>query len=545
MAERSPFWQIEDFSLGQNNFADPRRLMPLNVGDAAEGQLVQNFDIIEQGALFVSPGFEQISDTGEDGKCFVATLNSSSANRFLIAVAGGKFFNVNTVTGISTEIDAGHRWATPSGITHINAVQFRGTTSRDYLIFVDDVATHVPKKIRYDGANLVIADMAASPPGNNTGYIIEEMMGFLFIAQDRTLYYSQSQDETAWGAPGGTIGFNNRLVGLKKTSDKKLKVLMSDGQSQEVSFLFDDTALTYTPKKDEFMLGIGGLAHKTTQHVLNDTYFLQEEGVSYFGQNPAYNSSGLRANTLSFKIDNSIQQVNYDKAEIACAGYLKKKYTLSLPVGRGTTYNNETFQYFTEHDAWVYKPGIQAYSYTVYREDDQREMYFGSATDGIVYKFNNSFNYGGNNYTSRWVSKTFNYGTSVITKRVPYIEVAGSKPLGAQFQVIVSSDGVTETYLVDDTALVVNGSGGYIGDSYLGDEFFGGNFTSVYGQFYRFFQRIPLSQRVIEGREFTYEFKREGQGSPFKIDFFNSKYELSTEAKVKDRHINTNVISAG
>jgi hypothetical protein len=528
------YWPISDFSPGQNNEYDARQLGPLEPGEAAASQLIENMELTQKGAVITSPGYELIVDMAVAGpvQC-LAAFTYDSDERYLVAVANDEIYQIDVTAGTKSLVGS---FISPS--TYVNAVQFQGSGSAPYLILAND--GNIAKKISRTGPGALGAtNLVDSPVG---GYVTDEMMGILFIALDRTLYYSNIEDEDDF-AGGGTIGFNNRIIGLKKTANDTLIVLMEDNTSQEVTFSFDDTTYIYTPVKAEYMAGIGGISHKAIANAYDDTLFLSREGVKYFGQASELQTDNFRINTLSWQVDPLIRQMNYEYQEVAAAGFFDKEYWLSIPVGNAFTQNNETFIYDYKYESWRYRSGVAAGDYAVYRYDVDDELYFGSSTESKIYKFvTDDYSYDGTGYRRSYKFKTFNFGTSLIKKEVPYIEIAGSMPEGSEFYVTITTDGTEQTYKVDDDALATSAGGGYIGDAVYGNEAIGGNFGAAAYDFYRFYQRIPLGATVREGNEFDIEVWYDGEGRPMKFDYLNIKYGLVSEQKVPDNFINNNII---
>jgi len=531
------YWPITNFSPGQNNEYDARYLMPNAIGEPAEAQLIENMELTQKGAVITSPGYEQVIDMAVAGPVqAIGSFTYSSDERYFVAVANNVIYQIDVNAGTKIAIGT---FANPA--TYVNVVEFKGSSSTPFLIVATDDGTDRAKKVYRSGAGtLASQDLVDDPIG---AYVIEEMMGFLFMALDRTLHYSASEDEDDF-ATGGTIGFNNRIIGLRKTSNDTLIVLMEDNTSQQVTFSFDDTTYIYTPVKDEYMAGIGGIAHKTLANAYDDTLFLSREGVKYFGQSSELETDNFRINTLSWQVDPLIKQMNYEYQEVAAGAFFDKEYWLSIPVGDAFTQNNEVFIYDYKYESWRYRSGIPAGCYAIYRYDTQDELYFGSSTESKIYKFvTDDYSYAGVEYRRAYKFKTFNFGTSVIRKDVPYIEIAGAMPEGSEFYVTVTTDGTEQIYKVDDTALAQGASGGYIGDSIYGHEVIGGNFGSSSYNFYRFYQRIPLGPSVREGHEFDFEIWYDGEGRPMKFDYFNIKYGYVSEQKVPDNFINNNIIA--
>jgi len=424
-------------------------------------------------------------------------------------------------------------------VTKANGTVFNGSQAIKWMILGAD-GNNQPRRVRQ--TSLGVLDLLSGiNPGVNGTYIVESMMGFCFFAKDRTAYYCASEDETSFGVGAGSISFDSRIIGMKKTLNKSLIALLEDNESQQVTFSFDDTTYEYTPIKDPYMAGIGGISHKTAQQVYSDTLFLNKDGVAYFGQNPELVDSNFRVTSLSWKVDPEIKRMNYLQQEISAAYYFGRDYGVSVPVGDAVDYNTDTYVYSYKYNSWRYRTGFYPSCFASYRKDYQSELYFGSASSDVIYKFNSDYSYDGSGYVRHYITKIFNMGSSLIMKRVPYIEIAGSMPRGTDFYVLARVDGNTVAFKVDDTAIVTTSSG-FIGDDFIGDTFYGGSETDELYAFYRFYQRINLPSSIVEGNEFQFEFYQDTEGQPLKIDFFNIVYEKLSEKKLPVKHHNNLIV---
>ncbi len=530
------FFTIRDFSLGQNNDYNARSIAPDYSGEPAEATLIKNWDITQKGAIVTSPGYEEVVDLGTSSKIqALASFTHDSDNRYLVAVSNDVIYQINISAGTASSI------GTFAGASsYVGTVEYKGASSTPNLIVAPSNTGFRAKRV-YQSApgTLTSADLTDSPLG---AYAVEEMLGFLFMALDRTLYYNASEDEDDF-AGGGTIGFNNRILGIKKTANKTLLVLMEDNHAQEVTFSFDDATYTYTPVKNDVMLGTGGVAHKACQQVYDDTFFLSREGVKFYGQDLELNTDNFVVNSVSWKIDPIIQSMNYEYQEMAAGAFFNKNYWLSVPIGDAFTDNNQTFVYSTKYNSWVYK-NLPIADFAIHREDTDEELYWGSSTEDKVYRFvTDDYSFANQEYERRYSTKTFNFGTELLKKKTPYIEIAGAMPEGAIFYLTAHADGESQTFEIDDTALVTSVSGGYIGDDDIGAEYIGADGTGDDYQYYRFAQRIQLPANVNEGHEFWYEFWYEGEGRPVRIDYFNIKYDYKSEQEIPDNLINNSIIT--
>lgn len=436
----------------------------------------------------------------------------------------------------------GNLWtATAPTLPIVNGENYTGDGSIPYHILVSK--GQQPLKVRHVGPGMLITETITSAPSG--AYIVAQMTGFLFMVDDRTVYYGASEDEDNFGG-GGTIGFPSHITALAPTVNKTMLIGMEDNLTEAVSFSFDDTTLTYTPIRDEYQAGVGVKSHKSVQKRYNDSIFLGNEGVAYFGQEEGLGSDNYRINSLSWKIDKRLRNMNKSAEEVAAGFYFspKKEYGIAIPLGADIENNNRLYVYKSQYDSWIYRSGVRMAHATEYREDNDVELIFGDSSKDEIYKFNAEYDYDGEAYVRRYTFKTFTMGYPMAFKRLEYISVAGAMPVGSEFYVVVRGDGVAKTFKVTDDALITDVEGGYIGDEFYGEEFYGGEEVEDEAyQFYRFYQMIPIPKQIMEAREFEVEFYYEAAGKPHKIDFFGGKYTFQPEAKIPGRHINDEVLN--
>lgn len=445
-----------------------------------------------------------------------------------------------------TAVDiTGAQWTASETVTQniVNGVNFVGTNSTPYLIIANNKKDLV--KVSQKGTGILITEAVSGAPKRT--HIVAAMAGFLFIAYGQTVYHTASEDETDWS--GGTIGFNGYITGLIPTLGKELLVSQLSPNTEAIDFVFDDAEAIYFPRKSPFTAGIGALSHKSVQQVYNDSIFLGNEGVAFFGQIEAATDDNRKFNALSWKIDKVIRRINLKNAEIAASYYLprKKEYAVATPLGIGANVNNYIFVNKTQYSAWITRTGFNIVHATRFREEAEEDIWFCQNGSDNLFKFTRDFDYNNQAYTRRWKSKIFHMDAPILFKSVPYIEIAGAMPRGCEFYVIITSDGSQKTFKVTDSSLLTSGaldSDGYIGDELYGDEYFGGGITQdEQYQYFRFYQRIHLPRSIIEGREFQFEIYQRTTGQPFKVDLLKIRYSIQPEAKVPDRHINSEIVT--
>lgn len=421
--------------------------------------------------------------------------------------------------------------------TIINGLNFSSSKYPWHLIFHNG---QQGVKIRQIGAGMLISESNSTAPVKS--YICADMAGFLFVANGRTLYYSSAEEEDDFGG-GGVIGFTSEIMGIAPTVNKELLVQLRDKKTQAIKFSFDDTNLIYTPVKSDYQNGSGGVSHKSIQNRYNDAISLSTDGVAFFGETEQIPSGNYRVSSLSWQVDPLIRKMNDEYGHISSSYYdtNKKHYGVGIPIGVGVNRPNTIFVYNSRYNSWTYRSGISMNHAVEHREYEDYEIFFVSPLGDAIYKFTNQYNYDGEDYIRRYTTKTFHMDAPLLFKNLEFIEVGGSMPRGTEFYVVVHSDSAQKAFKITDTALLIDSEGGYIGDEEIGYKYFGGDEGDTGFNFFRFYQRIPIPNSIREGREFKFEFYNETSGMPHKIDIFNIKYTYGPEAKVPNKHINSNI----
>lgn len=435
----------------------------------------------------------------------------------------------------------GPNWAvTPSTDTYLSSVDFKGLNSLQYRVIANSDQTAI--KVRHVGPGMLITEQVSSIVRT---HILAEMNNFLFWANDRTVSYSGAEDETT---TSGTIGFPAKVMGLAPTTNDIMLVGTQDRMTYSVGFSFDSSTLIYTPIRKPYRAGVGAMSHNSIRPVYNDSMVWGTDGVIYYGQYENEGNSNYKTDSLSWKIDPKIQNTNLAASENA-TGYFfsnRKEYGLAAPIGTDQTFNNRLFVYKKQYDSWAERSGISMGSACEYRETNQFDLVFGSATNDKIYRFYDYYDYAGSNYTRRWVSKIFHFGYPTLFKTVHWIEIAGSMPRGCEFYLIVHIDGETRTFKISDSSLLLNyiDTSGFYGDDNYGSMYYGGDEAgSLSFTPYRFVSRVEQPRSTWEGREFQFEFYNNTTGMPHKIDFVRIKYSIGPEDKLAQAHHQSEIVA--
>jgi len=525
-------WPIEDFSGGLKTRFDARSVGPDKPGAKAESPSMENVDIIQGGAIITSTGYELVSSrgSGTGGVKNLQYYDKDGTTKELVITHDDDHLTTTAGSAADWTSIASSDYGTIAD--NVGSVVYKGSSSTRRVILGTDLAANTTRE--YDASTY--ANVTGTPPD---GHILAHFMGRLFSAGDPAnptlLSYTNVDDEDDW-AGGGTISFNDIITGLK-VEGERLIVFWRDG-TQGVFFSYDNSFNLSTALKETFVRDGGCYSPKTIAGSFNKTYYFGPQGVLTIGSSTDYANNNNLVDSLSWKIKPSLDDVNIAQISKATGVYFNRQYLLATP-SKGLTFNDQVHIYNLDHKAWTYRSGLYVGDFEIFPDTNGiDELVFGSSAEPSLYKFNNSYTYNGAGYTRKWTSKIFNFGDSLSKKEVPYIELTGSMYENTEFQVIVSVDGLTKTFTIDAGSLITSLGGGYLGDSFLGDGFLGGEIES---EFKRFYQRIELPASIREGHEFQVQFKNNGAGQPWKVDYFNWSYRYLPKSNLADNFYNNNL----
>ena len=124
------YLQITNFA-GLNTRIDPRRILPNKDNDGvAEAQVMDNFEITNEGAMITSTGFEEVASiSGTGGIKHIQKWEKSPTEDVLIAVHDVDIYEVDADLGTATKVGEFSRVG-----DYVNGVQYIGTESAKRLI---------------------------------------------------------------------------------------------------------------------------------------------------------------------------------------------------------------------------------------------------------------------------------------------------------------------------------------------------------------------------------------------------------------------------
>jgi hypothetical protein len=385
MAKKIEAKQIDDLGKGLNLFTrdtmlrDNEAAVAYNVWATGKNSIKKRPGIVR---LCTIAGATQIDGLG---------TYYNGATRELIAMAGGVLYKVHTGTAVALSAAP----LSANVFTTLNRADFCQAGGKLF------VANGVEKIRAYDGTR--ITDV--------TGAIVAKWM----------IYYKSC----LWASGNPTAGNGSRLyrsgngsyVGNFTNSTANplatsVDVSQSDGQDMKGFFKHQDY-LYPLKEKSLWRVSVGTDAlgaitqelvdpargtdsHFSIDTVDNDNFMFNEMGVFATGYEPNILDQ-IRTNIVSLRIDSKLKQIEKSRLDDVVGLYFDNHYYLSYTSGGGG-YNDTIMVYdrqrlgwweFQVSDASGNLTGANCFS-EYKNTSGQTNLYFGSATDGSIYYFDDT-----------------------------------------------------------------------------------------------------------------------------------------------------------
>ena len=439
----------------------PAKLVGSNLSDDfyVDGNGVAYEDYV--GLRFVGSAY--ISDTQ---KIWVF----KGANPKILFFVEGKLFVVNSINAST--------WGNPaleniSQTATISASQLAGVAyfvDNNKLRFYDgstfgEIAKF--KKILEDGT---ITDGIAIPPSTCIETHVERlcMSGITDVQHDpATVFFSDYLDGKSWytteSIQVGSDG--DAIVALKSWRNNTLLVFKASSVWAVIcNPLVDDSGKKLSPAYwtvNKISDSYGVVSRETVAQVGNDVWFLSKRGVCSVQRAVAAEENEMQALPISLPIQNYIDRINWNSANMASAVYFKDKYFLSIPID-GSSRPNITLVYNTITQKWqgVWEGTAMRATGYARANFDGIESLIWRTHDGTAYRFidddiDNGFDEceGYQEYYEQKVTtKSFVWDAPLNDKRALNIEVEFYKSSGLA-DIAVKLDGKNEIPIADTLSI--------------------------------------------------------------------------------------------
>jgi len=254
--------------------------------------------------------------------------------------------------------------------------------SPDDIVIVQDGSNNA-FRIDSDGNEQDLGDTNTSPPltrvmawYNNRFWTLKNDV--LAFSDAYSADYSGAFDRTTdiFRVPVG------QEMGIVPTRDSGMVIF----GKQEVWALAP--SITPDPTTDQpqpFVTNVGCVAENSIVPVGDDIYWLAQDGVRSLKRTLQDKLQLGVDYPLSYNLKESVDSLNWDVIDKACAILFDNKYIISVPVN-GSETNNELWVYYPTTQGWTIFSGINASCFAKYKVDGEERLYYGDATDGKVYR---------------------------------------------------------------------------------------------------------------------------------------------------------------
>lgn len=411
-----------------------------------------------------------------------------------------------------------------------NADPVRGTTFLNYAIFSDAGYQSANFTKKWDGTTL---STLSSPQSNIFGVFKKQ----LFVSGD-----PDNPSRVNYSDADSLSNINTNFITITNGDGWNVTALVPNADFLQtfktdtingINFSFDADYNITAPQQQPIINSQGGVwATDSAQPVYGYTYYMSKKGFEAYGPNPD-KVIGNRPLPISLEIEPTFRNINLAAKNSIVSAFFDSKFYCAAPVGATSTANmvfvyNESVRRRFIKDNWTLYNDIPAVGFTLFRNSQQiDELYFISAFEPKVFKFNNTFSDAGNAYVKMWTSKTFKFGERTGYK---YIDLEGVMTLGAIITVTLTTDGIPFTDTITKSNLITPAlSGSYVGDSSVGGEYIGGGYTGSAVPVYKFKKRIYFPQTINEGYNMNFQCVENQEGQGWGLNRYVVAYEQFPE----------------
>lgn len=508
-----------DFTPGLNTLDDPIDL------DIGASPAILNMDITKKGKLLARYGYELVSTIGTGAirgmQPFYRTYGSNSGDYLVTHSADGNSYYTTAANLTPTLIGA---WGTDAG----NPV--RGATFNNLAIFSEGRGANVMKQ--WDATTL--SNVAGSPPQVNVfGVFQKRMFCSGATAAPSRVNYSDVDALTniATNFINVTVGDGWDVTAMVSNNDF-LQVYKTD-TINGINFSFDTSYNLTAPQLQPIVNSQGGAwATDSTQAIYGNTYYLSNKGFETYGPSPERITAD-RPLPLSLQIEPTVKTVNMAYPNSIVSAFFDQKYICAAPLNNSSIANycfvyNESIKRRFGKDNWTMYDNIPASAFVKFRNSKKRdELFFGSALENKIFKFNNSFSDAGHGYKKLWTSKTFKFGERT---NYYYLDLEGVKTVGSTIKLLVYTDQKLAQDVIDDANFVnATLTGAYVGDSLVGLGYVGGGYEGSESPLYKWKKRFYFPSTVNYGYNMYFLLYNDEDGQGFGLNLYKLAYRSEAE----------------
>ena len=510
---------------GLNTIDDPIAL------DPGESPYIVNMDITKTAAMQTRFGYELVSTMPAPGPMrglltYYRTYDTNPGDYLILFHSNGNSYYITNASSTPVLIGA---YGTDGGMV-------RGTVFNNLAIFGNGLPANTVKK--WD--RTAMANLGGVPPAANLFGTFGKRLWCNDTQAPTTAYYSEVDDpDTGIGTNIINVNVGDGQSVTSFVNNNDMLQVLKENSIYAMKFSFDDTYAMTVPQLQDTVSTQGGCyAPGSAQPVFGYTYYLSNKAFESYGPSEKRVVADQPLG-LSFKIDPTIQNINFAQKDIINSVFNENRYICQVPIATSTVPNytliyNENVKRRFGFDNWTVYTGIPALQFANFRDVNKRDqLYFVSHTDEKLYKFNTSFSDNGSGYDRIWRSKTFQFGERTRWK---YIDIEGSMAENTTIFIDINTDGIqaSGTALNDQKItkanLVLSPTGeGYIGDNYIGDSYVGAAFVTGVAAMYKFKKRIYFNSDTNYGYQSWFQLRNQSEGQGWKLNRYRLIFESESD----------------
>lgn len=478
-----------------------------------------------------------VTSTINDGTLNVGTANDLSTSNYqevyrtsgdylVLHASNGNSYYVTAASSTPTLIG---QWGSDQGKT------VRGLTYNNFAVFSDGQVNNVLRK--WNVAS--IQDVEGNPPQTSIFGVFQKRF---FATGDSdapsTAYYSDTDSfaNISTNFINITIGDGWDLTAFVSNNDS-LQTFKTD-TIHAINFSFDNSYNLTIPQQQPIVNNQGGVwATDSTQPIYGYTYYMSIKGFETYGPTPERITADQPL-PLSLEIEPTFKMINLQYTDGIKSAFFDNKYLCAVPLGASQIATNvfvynESIKRRFNRDNWTVYDDIPASGFAKFRNAKKiDELYFTSASEGKLFKFNNTFSDDGFGYKKVWTSKTFKFGERTHFK---YIDFEGLMTRNEVITIGVFTDTQTATDQITLSNLIAAGfTGAYVGDSFIGNFYIGGGFTGSATPMYKFKKRYYFPQNVDEGFQMYFQLSSSLNNAGWGLNRYVLAYWQSPEEPTYD-----------
>ena len=367
------YLKVKDFAKGLNTFERDTMLK--------DNESAQATNVMATGAASIMKrsGTAKLCEIAGVSKIDGLGTYTTGANRYLLAMAGGKLYRVDSGTAVQIS-------ATPA--TAVSATGWTSGLRTDFCqaggyVFISNGTDELRQ---YDGTNYY-----STTNGVIAKYMIYYKSSLYTIGNSS---FESRVYRSGVGAKLGDFTYSTANIfaatydisindGQKVTSFFKHQDYLYVTKNKTIHRISLASDATATPSSELVDPSRGAETHWASDSVENDVFIFNEQGTHAMGYEPNYLDQ-IRTKIVSKRVDPNILNIQKTRLDSVNGMYAGGRYYMTYTAGGGSA-NDTMLVYDRQRSSWwLYSLGANCFS-EYKNSDGETYLYYGSTTDGSIY----------------------------------------------------------------------------------------------------------------------------------------------------------------